>query len=87
MTRLRLRLIKSGDGCWLFMPRAVWSPLRFQEEVELEVRADQLVVRRIPGPRLDWEKQFAAMAANNDDQFLDNEAAGWTEWDEAEWEW
>lgn len=87
MTRLRLRLIKSGDGRWLFMPRAVWSSLRFQEEVELEVQADQLVVRAVPAPRRHWEKQFAAMAANNDDSFLDSEAFRLTEWDEAEWEW
>ncbi|GAB4163454.1 MAG: hypothetical protein Fur0021_38560 [Candidatus Promineifilaceae bacterium] len=55
--------------------------------MELEVQADQLVVRAVPAPRRHWEKQFAAMAANNDDSFLDSEAFRLTEWDEAEWEW
>ncbi len=59
--------------------------LRLTEEVELEVLADQLIVRSAVAPRLGWEAQFEQMARQGDDRLLDEPIP--TTWDEAEWEW
>lgn len=56
------------------------------EEVELEVRSDEIVIRAARQPRDGWAASFQKMAAAGDDALLDPEAGG-SEWDEDEWTW
>ncbi|GAB4461010.1 MAG: hypothetical protein Fur0044_53040 [Anaerolineae bacterium] len=86
MTVVRTRLIKIGNSQGLRIPKVVLEQLNLRDEVELEVQENQLVIRPLVGPRTQWEEQFQAMAANKDDQLLD-EVPSLTTWDEEDWEW
>lgn len=87
MTVVRTRLIKIGNSQGLRIPKVVLEQLNLSDEVELEVQENQLVVRPVLDPRSNWEEQFKAMAAEGDDQLLDEEVPSLTTWDEKEWEW
>ena len=86
MTVVRTRLIKIGNSQGLRIPKVVLEQLNLSDEVELEVQENQLVVRPVLDPRSNWEEQFKAMAAEGDDQLLDEEVPSLTTWDEKEWE-
>lgn len=86
MTIVRTRLIKIGNSQGLRIPKVVLEQLNLSDQVELEVQKNQLVVRPVLIPRSDWEEQFKAMAAEGDDQLLDEGVPGLTTWDEKEWE-
>ena len=47
----------------------------------------QVVVRLVPRPRRDWEKQFDGMTARGDDRLLDSKAFSLSNWDEEKWAW
>ena len=87
MPVVRTRLIKIGNSQGLRIPKVVLEQLNLSDEVELEVQENQLVVRPVLDPRSNWEEQFKAMAAEGDDQLLDEEVPSLTTWDEKEWEW
>ena len=87
MTVLRSQIITIGNFQGLRLPKTVIEQLNMHEEVELEVQDNQLIVRPLHPPRQNWEAQFQIMAANNDDQLLDNVVPTLTEWDDKEWEW
>lgn len=84
---VRTRLIKIGNSQGLRIPKVMLEQLRLSDEVELEVQENQLVVRPLQTPRYNWDKQFQAMAADKDDELLDEGVSSLTTWDEEEWEW
>jgi antitoxin MazE len=86
-TTLKTRLSRIGNSQGIRIPKIIIERLGFGEEVELEVQADQLVVRAVHTPRAGWDEQFKAMAAAGDDQLLDADVSSLTQWDEGEWEW
>ena len=56
------------------------------QEVELEVGADSIILRRTQHVRAGWEEEFARMAEQGDDVLLDDTAVT-NAWDEQEWVW
>jgi antitoxin MazE len=84
-TTVKTRLVRIGNSQGIRIPKTVLEQLRFTEEIELEVLADQLIVRSAVAPRLGWESQFEQIAQQGDDQPLDEPLP--TAWDEAEWAW
>jgi len=87
MTVVRTRIIKIRNSQGLCIPKLVLEQLDLREEVELEIRENQLIIRPLPVPRHNWEEQFQAMAASGDDELLDETVPSLTTWDEEEWEW
>jgi antitoxin MazE len=57
------------------------------EEVELEVKADEIVIRPVHSIRVGWEEAFRQLAVRRDNQLLDAEAGAGSAWDRDEWEW
>jgi antitoxin MazE len=57
------------------------------EEVELEVQDAQIVIRPAERPRHAWEDAFQSMAEHADDQLVDQDCTGHTDWDKDEWQW
>jgi antitoxin MazE len=86
-TTLKTRLSRIGNSQGIRIPKVIIEQLAFGDEVELEVQADQLVVRALHAPRAGWDEQFKVMAATGDDQLLDADVPSLTQWDEGEWEW
>jgi len=56
------------------------------EEVELEVRSDEIVIRAASRPRSGWDEAFRAMAREGDDVLLDPDPIA-SSWDDEEWSW
>ncbi len=86
-TIINARIVKVGNSRGIRLPKLVLDQLGFGEQVEIEVGADQLVIRPIATKaRQGWEEQFRLMAERGDDELLDGEQIGASSWDEA-WEW
>jgi len=82
---MRASIIKIGNSQGIRLPKPILEQCGFHNEVELEVRNHELILKSPTNPRANWEKAFAAMAANGDDNLLDSVLT--TQWDEEEWEW
>ena len=52
-------------------PKAIVEQCGLGEEIELEVRRDELVLRSPRAPRRGWDAAFAKMAAAGDDELLE----------------
>jgi len=86
-TAIRTRLVKIGNSQGIRIPKTVIEQIGLGDDVELEVRDRQLVVRAASRPRAGWEEQFQLMAERGDDKLLDDDSSGLTHWDESEWTW
>jgi len=84
---LKTRIVKIGNSRGIRIPRLLLEQAALGEEIELELRGEQIVIRAARGTRHDWERQFKAMAGEGDDQLLDGDIVIPTAWDEEEWEW
>lgn len=83
----KTRIVKIGNSQGIRIPKLLLDQAELGEEVELEVRDGQIVVRSARPPRHDWEEQFARMAERGDDRLLDSEVVALTSWDADEWDW
>ncbi len=86
-TVTKTRIIKIGNSKGIRIPKLLLEQVDLGEEVELEVKEGQLVIRSAQSPRQGWEEQFEAMAQHGDDKLLDGEVLNLTSWDTDEWEW
>jgi antitoxin MazE len=80
-------IVKIGNSQGIRIPKLLLDQTDLGEEVELELRGDQIVVRPAYRTRHNWENQFKAMAEQGDDKLLDGDVVIPTAWDEEEWEW
>jgi antitoxin MazE len=83
---LKTRIVRIGNSQGIRIPKPLLEQSGLGEEVELEVRSDEIVIRAASRPRAGWEAAFQAMAAEGDDAVLDAEMVS-NEWDDHEWTW
>jgi len=82
------KIVKIGNSRGIRIPKIILDQIGLADEVELEVKDKQLIIRPSKRPRENWDDAFRAMAENGDDQLLDAESlATQNRWDEEEWEW
>ncbi len=86
-TVLTTRLVKIGNSQGIRIPKTLLEQVGLNGEVQMEVEADRLILRAVPGRRQGWEEQFREMARLGDDKLLDAEPLVLTEWEDKEWEW
>ena len=80
------RIVKIGNSQGVRIPKLLLQQSGLSGEVEVEAKANQLILRPVPSSaREGWEEKFQQMAARGDDALLDSETA--TTFDEGEWEW
>jgi antitoxin MazE len=85
-TPVKGRIIKVGNSQGIRIPKVLLEQSGIQENVEIEVRDNQIVITAASQVRAGWAEAFAQMTANEDtDVLLDNLTP--TTWDEEEWEW
>ena len=84
---VKTRIVKIGNSQGIRIPKLLLAQTDLGEEVELELRGDQIVVRPAYRARHNWENLFKAMAEQGDDKLLDGDVVIPTAWDEEEWEW
>jgi antitoxin MazE len=82
---IRARVVRIGNSRGIRIPKVWLEQLGLKNEVEMAVHQDVLVIRRPSHPRQGWAQAFEAMAANKDDQMLDEPTTD--RWDAEEWEW
>jgi len=85
-TGTKARIVKIGNSQGIRIPKLLLDQTDIGEEVELEVKDGQIVIRQARTPRFGWDDQFAEMARNDDDRLLDSDAID-SKWDSDEWEW
>ncbi len=86
-TMVKTRIVRIGNSQGIRIPRLLLEQTNLSEEVELELRPDQIVIRSAYRTRHNWEDKFKAMAERGDDKLLDGVAVLPTAWEEEEWEW
>ena len=84
---MKASIVRIGNSQGIRIPKVVLEQTHLSGEVELEVRARQIIIRSVKKPRHGWAEKFRAMAERGDDKLLDAEAASLTSWDKEEWEW
>jgi antitoxin MazE len=83
---MKTKIIQIGNSQGIRIPKPFLEQTGLGEEVELEVRADELVIRSAKRMRAGWDTSFAKMAESGDDVLLDSGVAP-NHWDEEEWTW
>ena len=86
-TMLKTRIVKIGNSHGIRIPKVFLEQMQLGEDVELELLADQIIIRPARRPREGWDTLFQAMAEHGDDQLLDGDAQPATAWDQDEWTW
>lgn len=85
---MKARIVQIGNSQGIRIPKALLEQSGLNNDVELEVKDRQIIIRTSRKPREDWESKFSAMAENADDELLDKETlAHQSKWDENEWTW
>ncbi len=82
---MKTSLVAIGNSRGIRIPKAVIEQTGLQDEVEIDVRGSELVIRSARKPREGWDEAFRQMAARGDDKLLDAETS--TTWEETEWTW
>ena len=59
---MRARVVKIGNSKGIRIPKTLLDQTGILDDVELEVKHNQIVIRPILDPRRDWEKAFKTMA-------------------------
>jgi antitoxin MazE len=85
-TSVKGRIIKVGNSQGIRIPKLLLEQSGISENVEIEVRDNQIVITAASGARTGWAEAFARISSNEDEDIsLDNVIA--TTWDEEKWEW
>jgi antitoxin MazE len=86
MNTIKTRIVKIGNSQGIRIPKLLLNQTNFGDEVELELLENRIVIRPSQSSRQDWEEQFKKMAEQGDDWLLDD-IAQLSSWDEDDWEW
>ena len=85
---MKTQLIKIGNSRGVRLPKAIIEQLGLEDEIELEVRPDEIALRPAKRkPRDGWAESFKKMAERGDDALIDGPLPSLTKFDEEEWEW
>jgi len=82
---MKASLVQIGNSRGVRIPKAFLEQAGLRDEIEIEVRGSQVVIRPANHPRAGWDESFATMARRGDDKLLD--ALRPSKWDESEWVW
>jgi len=84
---MRARIVKIGNSQGVRIPKPLLDQAGIVDDVELEVRENQIIIRPVSNPRSGWEAAFSKMSELGDDVLVDGMDNISHSWDEEEWEW
>ena len=84
---MRARVVKIGNSQGIRIPKPILEQTGIMEDVEIEVKKNQIIIRPISNPRFGWDFAFKTMAENNDDVLINGTENISNSWDEEEWQW
>ena len=82
---MKTRLVRIGNSRGIRLPKPLIEELGFTEEVELEVRADSLVIRPHSRARAEWAEAAAEAVGRGEARLTDGAPS--TRFDDEEWTW
>lgn len=82
---MRARIIRIGNSRGIRLPKALLEHSGLGEEVELEVREGEILIKSIERPREGWAEAVRVMVERGEDGLLDAPVP--TQFDLDEWEW
>ena len=82
---MKAKIVRIGNSQGIRIPKPILEQTGLGEDVELEVVANQIIIRRADRPRSGWESAFSEMAESGADELLDGHIS--TEWENEEWTW
>jgi antitoxin MazE len=82
---MKARIIRIGNSQGVRIPKSLLEQSHLTDEVRIEARENEIVIRPARLPRQGWEEAFRVMAERRDDRLLDEPRL--TSFDETEWEW
>jgi antitoxin MazE len=84
---MRARVVKIGNSQGIRIPKPILEQTGIVEDVELEVKKNQIIIRPISNPRVGWDLAFKKMAENDDNVLMHGIENISNSWDEEEWQW
>ena len=84
---MKTSIVRIGNSKGIRLPKSVLDQCHLKDTVELEVEADELIIKPAYSPRSGWAEAFSSMAKHGDDKMFDEDTAVSTEWDQSEWRW
>ncbi len=84
---MRARVVKIGNSQGIRIPKPLLEQTGIMDDVELEVEKNQIIIRPITSPRIDWDEAFKSMADKGDDTLIVGDENLYHSWDEKEWQW
>jgi antitoxin MazE len=82
---MKARLIRIGNSRGLRLPKPLIEEAGLREEVEVQVRKGELVIRSPREVRAGWAEAARRMRERGEDRLLDRPTR--TRFDDAEWRW
>jgi len=84
---MRARVIKIGNSQGLRIPKPLLLQTGIMDDVEIEVKKNQIIIRAVKNAREGWDKAFKIMGEKGDDEPHFDEKNISHSWDEEEWQW
>jgi antitoxin MazE len=82
---MRANLVAIGNSRGVRIPKAVLEQTGLKDEVDMEVRGSEIVIRSARKPREGWADDCKKMAELGEDGLIDPQTP--TVFDETEWTW
>ncbi len=83
---VKTKLVRVGNSRGIRVPRVIVEQAGLSEELELEVRRRQLIIRPAARPRRGWAEQFRQMQERGEAGSLWPDTS-LSSFDQKEWEW
>lgn len=84
---MKSHIITIGNSRGVRIPKLMLEQTGLAGEVEISVRGETVVIRRVKKPRAGWAVALQEMARRGDDALVDEPAPSLSEWDEGGWQW
>ena len=81
---VKSRIVRVGNSQGIRIPKTMLEQSGILENVEIEVRDNQIVITAATKARVGWSDAFAQMATDGDEM---EPLTVSNTWDETEWEW
>jgi antitoxin MazE len=83
---MKASLVAIGNSRGVRLPKPLIEQCGFGDEIELDVRNGEIVLRPARRVRQGWEAAFQRMARSGDDRLLEPVSSA-SRWDKEEWQW
>ncbi len=84
---MRARVVKIGNSQGIRIPKPLLEQTGITDDVELEVKKNQIIIRPVSNPRSEWEDAFRSMSDIGDDTLIVGDENISHSWDQEEWQW